>query len=1054
MTFRATWGVFLMQSTKMLRRWSSLPLGDGSPIDSLIGVVERVNTATVALDSAGRIVAANDAWFRAAELRGASAASVGLGVDYLAVCDRTEGPDREIARRSADGIRAVLSGESPQFSLDYECSSGGDERWYALRVSPIATNEVGVLVTHLEITSVRLAEHAVRGQFDHLWTVADAGADFVALVDADGTIVHAVPDGIGAVRWRGRPALDTVHPHDRDALTAAFERCVAVPGRRTSIAVRVECEEGRWRRVECRAVNLLDDRLVQGVVISGRDVTRRARDQAMQVLWRSIVDQLPAGVAVIDEAGVVVAWNDQADRIMGLDGEDVVGRSIDDLLQMDDRRAAIQRDLDLHGIWEGPYELMREGSRHSLWLKLESIDQGPGGVRGLIAVASDRTEHEQMRDALAHVACHDGLTGLLNRRCFLDHVADVTARTSGNDVVAVVKLDRFRKVNAAHGANRGDDVLREVGRVLEQAVGADGTVARLFGDVFALAVPLDAWAAGLSQRLFETLSEIAIDGAPLLLQASVGLRVVGAGDEAETVLDDAFAAAGDVKDAGGNGACFFERELREALADRAALQRDLLLAIRHGELDVHYQPVVRIADGVVVGAEALVRWVHPTRGRIDPASLVSIAEESGWIGEIGAFVLNDACHQARRWWDLRPELPMRISVNLSPMQLRDPGLVGAVAAAVSGAGIDPSLITLELTESMLMDEDLAVRGRLSELRAMGVRLSLDDFGTGYSSLSQLTSLPLDVVKIDRSFVQAIGRRPEATSVVKTILNLADALGLEVVAEGVETTLDRDELAANGCVYGQGFLWSCAIEADAIDELLTHTFDPAAAPRSITDAVAACEGFSDALRAVHHELSSPLSVIAGHVDRLECPDGDGSSVRTIRRNLRRVNKILESLDIVEQLDRGRLSIRPEPTDLVELVEQVADEIAARHGRQVHVRSDIPVRAMIDPPLIEQVVSNLLTNAAKYSPAYTSIEVMVSASACRAQLTVVDQGPGIPDDRIGLAWRKFGRVDRTLPGTGIGLYLSRGIVRAHGGDMTYRAGVPTGAIFIVEVPEANA
>lgn len=451
----------------------------------------------------------------------------------------------------------------------------------------------------------------------------------------------------------------------------------------------------------------------------------------------------------------------------------------------------------------------------------------------------------------------------------------------------------------------------------------------------------------------------------------------------------------------------------------------------------------------IVGAEALVRWAHPTRGRLAPDVFIPLAEQTEAIQQIGMFVLDDVCRQAARWRALRPEQPMRVAVNLSAAQLDDPALPGLVQAAIAEHHLDPGSITIELTESMVMDESGPARRRLAELKALGVRLAIDDFGTGYSSLARFRDLPLDVVKIDRSFVSGAARNPEDSSIVTAIIALAGAFGVDVVAEGVETEADGQALREAGCDVGQGFLWSPAVPAAEIDAMLHRRF-PVATTAAETPSVH-FEACTDALRTIQHELATPLAVLNASVSMTD-DEGHifGDMHGPIIRGVHRVSRLVESLDLLDRLDRGTLVVSPRHHDLEALVEQTTAEVATHLDTPISVEVQGPVSADLEAPLVEQVLVNLLTNAVKYSPTGAPVVIAVGTVPGWAWMEVRDEGPGIPLDKLGIVWRKFGRLDHSVPGSGIGLYLARGIARAHGGELRYRAGNAGGSVFRLELP----
>ncbi len=418
------------------------------------------------------------------------------------------------------------------------------------------------------------------------------------------------------------------------------------------------------------------------------------------------------------------------------------------------------------------------------------------------ALARSRSEAEARRRAL-----HDPLTGLPNRELFRDRLAGALARMRRGGpppAVLLLDLDGFKVVNDSLGHHAGDELLRCIAPRLAEAVRAGDTVARLGGDEFVVladGVQDESTAMLLAQRLEAAWREpVRIGEAELHLSASVGVAVATPACDPDSLLRDADAAMYHAKRRGRGRFELFGAPLRDEALRRLALEQDLRRALEPEELHLEYQPVIDFDTNAVVSYEALLRWTHPERGSIGPDEFIGIAEDSGLMLPMGRWVLQTACAEAQRW-----PAGVGIGVNLSARQVADPDLCEHVRGALAVTGLDPSRLTLEITESTLMEEAEAPLRTLEELRAMGVRLALDDFGTGYSSLSYLRRFALDTLKVDRSFVRDLGSDPHATPLVEAVVSMAGALGLAVVAEGVETEAQRAQLAALGCRYGQGYL---------------------------------------------------------------------------------------------------------------------------------------------------------------------------------------------------------------------------------------------------------
>jgi diguanylate cyclase (GGDEF)-like protein len=439
--------------------------------------------------------------------------------------------------------------------------------------------------------------------------------------------------------------------------------------------------------------------------------------------------------------------------------------------------------------------------------------------------ASLALNHARAVEEAVHEALHDSLTALPNRSLFLDRMRHALARAErGHAPVAVLfcDLDGFKTVNDSLGHRTGDRLLVSVAERLAECLRPADTIARLGGDEFAILLeelrrPGDA--ARAAQRLLDSLrAPFELRGREFFISASIGIAA-GTGD-AETLLRDADLAMDRAKSRGKGRYAVYEPSMHTAIVERLELEVDLKRALERDELAVVYQPIFSLTDGRVTGVEALVRWNHPTRGVVMPESFVPLAEESGLIGELGRWVLRKACHQGALWRAKYPGYPgLGIGVNISGAQLREPGLVQEVADALAESQLDATGLTLEITETALMESfDNAIE-QIDALNELGVDLAIDDFGTGYSSLRYLSRLPLDVMKIEKSFVGGIGGPAEEAELLRAIIDLAGIFGLRVVAEGIERPEQRERLLELGCELGQGHLLSEPIDAAAADALL-------------------------------------------------------------------------------------------------------------------------------------------------------------------------------------------------------------------------------------------
>jgi len=439
--------------------------------------------------------------------------------------------------------------------------------------------------------------------------------------------------------------------------------------------------------------------------------------------------------------------------------------------------------------------------------------------------ASLALNHARAVEEAVHEALHDSLTGLANRSLFLDRMRHAMARAERADApvgVLFCDLDGFKTVNDSLGHRTGDRLLVLVAERLAGRLRPGDTIARLGGDEFAVLLeelrePGDA--ARAAQRLLDALeAPFELRGREFYVSASIG--IAAGSEDAESLLRDADLAMYRAKSRGKGRYAVYEPSMHTAIVERLELEVDLKRALEREELAVVYQPIFSLVKGTVTGVEALVRWRHPTRGTVMPESFVPLAEESGLIGELGRWVLRKACHQGALWRAKYPGHPgLAIGVNISGAQLREPGLVQEVADALEESQLEATGLTLEITETALMESFDDALEEIDALKALGVDLAIDDFGTGYSSLRYLRRLPLDVMKIEKSFVDGIGHLGEEPALLRAIIDLADIFGLRVVAEGIERPEQRARLLELGCGLGQGHLLAEPLEAPEADALL-------------------------------------------------------------------------------------------------------------------------------------------------------------------------------------------------------------------------------------------
>ena len=559
---------------------------------------------------------------------------------------------------------------------------------------------------------------------------------------------------------------------------------------------------------------------------------RTAELAASEERFRSLVQHASDVITVVDTQGVLSYVSPSCAQVCGHEPTELIGTSLGELLHPNDlaRAAEFLAEAASRQGSTSPME-WRVRHRDGTYRMIEVLGTnllGDPNIGGVVLNGRDVTERNALEAQLAHQAFHDSLTGLANRALFRDRLSHALVRaTRSMQSVAILflDLDDFKAVNDSLGHEAGDALLVGVAARLGECVRASDTVARLGGDEFAILIEegTSEEVDKIADRVLEVLgAPLMVQGHEVFVRGSVGIATAAPDSaSAEDLLRDADAAMYHAKRSGGARAERFEPGLHAAALERLALATDLRRALERNEFEVHYQPIVDLQTEMIRGVEALVRWHHPERGMLSPLTFIPLAEETGLIGALGIWVLREACRQVRAWQCLQPagEARLNVSVNLSAWQFHQADLVDQVASAIADADLDPGSVTLEITEGLLLQDGQSVMDRLNALKALGINLALDDFGTGYSSLSYLRRFPIDVLKIDKSFVDGMTNGAEQAALVRTIVALSESLQLRTVAEGIEEQHQMEHLRSLGCDRGQGYLWAKPLPAESLAELL-------------------------------------------------------------------------------------------------------------------------------------------------------------------------------------------------------------------------------------------
>ena len=550
--------------------------------------------------------------------------------------------------------------------------------------------------------------------------------------------------------------------------------------------------------------------------------------RASEARFRSLVQNSSDIIAVVTPETRIRYQTPSVERLLGYRPEELDGTRLTDLLHPEDqpRAVAMVGEISQRASAPAPLE-WRLRRRSGEWFFAEVIITNlleDPTIAGLVLTIRDIQERKKLENQLTHQAFHDPLTKLANRLLLSDRVVHAQARSQRGGrpcSVLLLDLDDFKAINDTFGHVAGDEVLVETARRIQSCIRAGDTAARLGGDEFALLLedtPDAAIPREVADRLTRALRvPIVLGGKEVFLSASKGIAIGVPGEGEGELLRNADVALYIAKEKGKGGSEVFEPGMRAAVVERLELETDLRRALPEKQLILHYQPIVELSNGRVVGAEALIRWRHPRRGLLAPGSFIPLAEETGLIVDIGLWVIEEASRRVAALTG--PGATTHVSVNLSARQLQEPDLVAQVSAALARAGLPPSRLVLEVTESLIMVDPRAMIPRLRELKELGLRLAVDDFGTGYSSLAYLQNLPVDILKIDRSFIQEASGDVGLSLLARGIVDLGRAMRLTTVAEGIEHGEQVHALRETACEFGQGFFLARPMEDAAFAKLL-------------------------------------------------------------------------------------------------------------------------------------------------------------------------------------------------------------------------------------------
>jgi diguanylate cyclase (GGDEF)-like protein/PAS domain S-box-containing protein len=768
--------------------------------------------------------------------------------------------------------RAIDLGEPYEIDLEV-LQKDGSTRWISVRgeVETIANGMVASLCGTLhDITDRKRAEERLALSESRYRTLVEAAAAIMWIAPPDGAQAGEMPQwraftGQSREEVTGFGWSDAIHSDDRDRIVDAWRQSLSdcLP---FETKHRLRRHDGVYRTMAVRAAPVRD-RLGRVVEWVGMHIDITETEQAQEILRRAerehaaslILSSSPIAMIVTDPMGLITTVNPAAETLLRFSKEALVGRQTPLILLDTDavamRAEALSRELQQpvapglavltakpeRGLVEQSEWVFRrgDGSRFDAQLTISAMAGPAGQLSGLILIADDITERKRAADTIAHLADHDALTGLPTRRVLDSRLASAlewAARNQGTIAVLIVDLDDFKRVNDQLGHLEGDRLIAHVAQCLRHALPDTHTVARQGGDEFAVVLHRLADASqvlALVSRLIASLHVPLVLGAQRITpRACIGVSIYPDGGETvEALLKNADAAMYEAKRDGKNGVRVFTRDMSNAFARRRQVEAAMAVALAAGEFELVYQPQISLLTGQVIGVEALMRWQSATLGNVAPAEFIPIAESNGLIDQIGAWALHTACAFGHRLqWAIGH--PLVIAVNVSPRQFECDKWPETVRMALKESQLSPQTLELEITENILVNDSSKALRNLQAVRALGIRIGIDDFGTGYCSLSYIMRFSVDRLKIDKSFIHAMTPESDGTAVSTAIISLGRSLEIDVIAEGIETSMQHEQLLALQCQQAQGYLYACPAKARDLIEVI-RTMEAAAAVRDYT-----------------------------------------------------------------------------------------------------------------------------------------------------------------------------------------------------------------------------
>ena len=793
-------------------------------------LIEAAPTAMIHLNSDASAIQINSQW----SISTGQSSESGLDSGWMKMLDEESQEDFLTDLRNS-----LRDGSSIRGRLKLKNTSG-QTRWVEVSTIPLrnpSNNPEGSVMLLSDISEEM--EEAKRAK--ELTRVLEASPDLVAILDPLGRAITWANDAITShLNSKSNEQL----LNSLDSWSQAQYATVALPTVRSTGIWRGELRLSTSQNKILPISTLLvahrnEENQIEAISMVARDLSElkaaEQRVEASEIRLAALVEHASDLVCVADDVGRVIYASPAVARVLNLSASELEGTPVFDLVHPDDREdlmGKMEEIVNTPGI--SPSLEARVAHADGGWRHMEVVTTNllnNPAVSGIVINARDITERVEVAAQLEEKAFHDELTGLPNRSLLLERLADALHRASRHDRmvgVLFLDLDRFKVVNDSLGHSVGDELLSETARRLEQTIRPDDTVARLGGDEFVVVIgnmirTTDALVA--AERVRSAVAQpVTLGNESTVVTTSVGIAIAFGDESPAELLQDADTAMYRAKEGGRDRAEMFDDHLRAQAVRRHSVEQTLRSALENKRIEVHFQPVVRISDGSVVGAEALARIRTPEGELLQPVEFIDVAEDSGLIADLGSQVLTLAFQRVARW-SKNANRPFSMAVNVSARQLADPAFPALVGEALKANNLDPEQVALEFTESALIAANPVTEQVLGQPTALGIRMGLDDFGTGFSSMTYLKRFPINFLKIDRTFVAGLDSNDDDTAIVTGTVALAHSLGLQVVAEGVETEPQLQQLQKLQCDLAQGFHFSEPVTDAEFDRFLNHSWTP-------------------------------------------------------------------------------------------------------------------------------------------------------------------------------------------------------------------------------------